>query len=219
MPKMTKLGYITGMVIFVLGTYVAIQTAVTTHKFDFLTSFDMAIPFMPEFVWIYHSLLPGITLTMLLLVKTRHLFLNIFWACLVAALVLNVSYVAFPSFYPRADFPVTNIHEALVEWTRQIDGSNNTFPSGHVTFAWLMFIGAFQSMIARKTPGLRSLYLLWAIGISLSTLVLKQHYIVDVISGISLAFAAYYISKPIVRLHMRLVTNDGSGKKITAQST
>ena len=207
MPKIAKLGYISIMTIFVLGSYILIQAAVTTHKFDFLTPYDMAIPFMPEFVWIYHSLLPGIVLTMMLLVKSKELFFNTFWACLVAAMILNISYVAFPSFYPRIDFEVTGLSEALVEWTRQIDGANNTFPSGHVTFAWLLFLGAAKSMAAKRLPALRRLYLLWAIGICLSTLVLKQHYIVDVISGISLACLSFYLAKPITRLHLKLVKN------------
>ena len=193
------------MMIFVLGSYILIQTAVITHKFDFLTPYDMAIPFMPEFIWVYHSLIPAIVFTMMLLVRSRPVFLNTFWACLVAALVLNISYVVFPSFYPRIDFEVTNISEAIVEWTRQIDGANNTFPSGHVTFAWLLFLGAVKSITARKLPSLKRLYLLWAIGVSLSTLVLKQHYIIDVVSGISLAYASFYLAKPITRLHLKLV--------------
>ena len=82
--------------------------------------------------------------------------------------------------------------------TRQIDASNNTFPSGHVTFAWIMFLGASSSNLAKRVVGIRRLYLLWAIGITMSTLVLKQHYIVDVISGITLAVACFYAARSFI---------------------
>jgi len=207
MPKAIRLRYILGMLVIYLGSYILVQAAVTTHKFDFLTSYDMAIPFMPSFIWLYHTIIPAILLTMILLVRTRQIFLNTFWACLLAAVILNISYVTFPSFYPRIGFEVNTLSEALVEWTRQIDAANNTFPSGHVAYAWLLCLGMWNSLVAQKNGFVRRVYLLWAIGISLSTLVLKQHYIVDVISGILLAYACFYLAKPITTLHTRLVTN------------
>jgi len=208
MPQATKLRYILVMMVLYLGGYIWIQAAITTHKFDFLTTYDMAIPFMPQFVWIYHSILPAILITMMLLVHSRQLFYNTFWAAMIATIILNVSYVAFPSFYPREVFEVATLSEAIVEWTRQIDASNNTFPSGHVTFSWLLCLGMWNSITAVKHSYLRRLYLLWAIGVSLSTLVLKQHYIVDVVSGALLAAACFYLAKPITSLYMKLVTSD-----------
>ena len=186
------------MMMFYLGLYVLIQAYVTTHEFDFMTEFDRAIPFMPQHVWIYHSMLPAIVATMVLLVKTKRVFFSTFWACLIAAVVLNISYVFFPSFYPRPEFEVNTISEAFVYLTYQVDGSSNTFPSGHVAFAWIMFLGAAYSETARRIQGLQPLYFLWALGVSLSTLTLKQHYIVDVFSGTLLALIAFYISRTFI---------------------
>ena len=206
MPRRDRMKYILLMMMLYLGLYVAIQALVTTHEFDFITEFDKAIPFMPEHVWIYHSMLPAILLTMILLVKTKRTFFSTFWACMITAFILNVSYVFFPSFYPRPEFDVTTVSEALVYLTYQIDSPNNTFPSGHVAFAWIMFFGVFHSEIARKIQGLRPLYLLWAIGISLSTLTLKQHYIIDVFSGVVLASASFYAS--FILMKHRLARNN-----------
>ena len=130
MPRRDRMKYILLMMMLYLGLYVAIQALVTTHEFDFITEFDKAIPFMPEHVWIYHSMLPAILLTMILLVKTKRTFFSTFWACMITAFILNVSYVFFPSFYPRPEFDVTTVSEALVYLTYQIDSPSNTFPSG-----------------------------------------------------------------------------------------
>jgi len=185
-----------GIVNFVL--YFVIQGVVTQHEYDFMTAFDLAVPFLPEYIWIYHSILPVIAVTMFLLVQTKRIFMTTFWSFVVAGLVLNTFYLVFPSFYPRTDFEITTISEFLLDFTRRVDGANNTFPSTHVTFSWILFWGVFYSKKAQLFKGLKSLYLLWAIGVSLSTLVLKQHYAVDVLSGISLAATCFFLVKPII---------------------
>ena len=114
--------------------------------------------------------------------------------------------MCFPSFYPRPEFEVNTISEALVQLTRKIDASHNTFPSGHVTFAWIMFLGAVKTKLANQVEGLKALYLLWAIGIAMSTLTLKQHYLIDVLSGITLAYVSFYISSAFVRARLRAAT-------------
>jgi membrane-associated phospholipid phosphatase len=194
MPRALKFKYLLFLAIFNLGTYFIIQNLVTTHQFDFLTELDEAIPLMPNYIWLYHTLLPGIAITMLSLFKTRKAFLTTFWASILATFIINFFYIFLTSFYPREVFEITNMSEALLSATRELDGSNNTFPSGHVAFSWLMYIGITKSKIGNKIQGLKSLYLLWAIGISMSTLVLKQHYIADVICGILLAYVSYYVA-------------------------
>jgi membrane-associated phospholipid phosphatase len=181
-----------------LALYFVVQGYVTKHELDLMTELDSAIPFMPENIWIYHSIFPVIGATMILLVKKRKVFFTTFWSCVLAMAVLNLMYVLFPSFYPRETFEINTISELLLDMTRNIDGANNTFPSGHVTFAWILFWGVFYSKIANTFEGLRSLYMLWAIGISLSTLVLKQHYVVDVVSGFGLAMTIFFLVKSAI---------------------
>jgi len=201
MPGHIKAKYILLMGLVYLGLYTSIQVLVTAHEFDFLTRYDKLIPFLPEHIWLYHTILPVILLTMFILVKTKRIFFITFWACAVSAVLLNISYVCFPSFYPRPEFDIDSISKAMVYITYQIDGSNNTFPSGHVAFAWIIFFGAYFSDMAKNISGLRCLYFLWAVGLSLSTLTLKQHYIVDVFSGILLGATSFYISFYMAKLY------------------
>jgi membrane-associated phospholipid phosphatase len=42
-------------------------------------------------------------------------------------------------------------------------------------------------------------YGLWAFGISISTLTLKQHYIIDVVGGFLLAFMCYFGAKWLLK--------------------
>tara|TARA_R110000824_G_scaffold281801_1_gene470108 strand:- start:77 stop:694 length:618 start_codon:yes stop_codon:yes gene_type:complete len=181
-----------------LFTYFLIQDCVT-HKYNFLTDVDKAIPFMPEFVWIYHSLLPVIGVTMVLLVRSKKLFFNAMWACVATTLILHFFYVTFPSFYPRPLFMPQDLSEVLVQFSYEIDNSSNTFPSGHVAFAWIMFWIAKHSERSREAPVLIDFYKLWAIAISISTLAIKMHYVIDVIGGFIVASSCFFIVRELIK--------------------
>ena len=197
MSKLSKAKYMFLFGIFNLGTYFLIQQYVS-HEYSFHLEIDDAIPFVPWTVWIYHTLLPGIIATMLLLVKSKKVFFTTFWASILATIIIHLCYIIFPSFYPRPDAGGEGLTRAFVELSFAIDNSSNTFPSGHVTFAWLMFWGAFWSDAVKKVLGLRRLYLLWAIGISLSTVTMKMHYVIDVIGGFTLAAFCFFLAKEVV---------------------
>ena len=126
MPIVRKANYVLLFGVINLFTYFLIQDCVT-HKYNFLTDVDKAIPFMPEFVWIYHSLLPVIGVTMVLLVRSKKLFFNAMWACVATTLILHFFYVTFPSFYPRPLFVPQDLSEMLVQVSYDIDNSSNTF--------------------------------------------------------------------------------------------
>ena len=198
MSTKLKTTYMALLGIFSLATYFIVQQLVS-HQYEFLTSFDEAIPFIPWTVWIYHSIIPVIVATMFLLVKSRRLFFTTFWACAAATIIINLFYIMFPSFYPRPDFAVTGINEILVEFSYTIDNSSNTFPSGHVAFAWIMYWGASFSKKTHQTLGLRRLYLLWAIALTLSTLTLKMHYIIDILGGFAVATFCFFVIKSYIK--------------------
>ena len=199
MSNGTKAKYLTLFIIFNFVTYFGIQLLFTVSEYNFLITLDHAIPFVPQFVWVYHTLIPVILITMFSFVSRKEVFFSAFTAYMIASVTLSIFYVLFPSFYPRESFvDPSSISGWLVELTRMIDGANNTFPSGHVTFSWLLafFVGLTQ--YAKSRLWIRTVYYIWAILITLSTLALKQHFIVDVLSGILLAGMCYFLSKNII---------------------
>jgi len=190
-----KAKYLTFFLIFNFLTYFGLQWLITHSEYNFLTSVDLAIPLIPGFIWIYHTLVPVIVLSMFFLVIRRDIFMTTFVAFSIATLILSLFYVLFPSFYPRIPIEATTLSEQFLNLTRTIDGAHNTFPSGHVTFAWLLTFCISHATSARKFAWLKPAYALWAVLISVSTLVLKQHYIFDVFSGLALAIICYYCAK------------------------
>jgi len=200
LPTTKKAGYVFIFLIAQIIIYSLIQRLMSTHEYDFSVALDEKIPFLPHFIWIYHTLIPAIIFTCVVLIKKKSAFMTAYFSCLVATSVLFIFYVLFPSFYPRGDlssyYQSTSVW--LVEMTRMIDSANNTFPSSHVTFSWLMFLSVSNSEIVKKRSFISVVYFLWALLVSFSTIVLKQHFIFDVISGMFLALISYSFIKKLM---------------------
>jgi len=62
-----------------------------------------------------------------------------------------------------------------------------------------MFFGVRLSQKAKETRGLASLYLLWAIGVSLSTLAIKMHYVIDVVGGFAVASFCFFTIRELIK--------------------
>ena len=187
--------------------YFLLQSALVMNtNHNLTTDLDNLIPFVPEFIWIYHSMIPIFILTTVILIEKKPVFFTAIASIIFASVIMLLFYTFFPAFYPRDGHTEASLSGFLVEVTRSIDGSSNTFPSGHVTFAWLLVFFIGLSNFAQKYKWIQVIYILWALLISISTLVLKQHFIVDVFSGMALATLCYFLGKHLVFERM-LVTN------------
>lgn len=187
------------MFTWLLGTsfmYFLVQF-IATDDYSFMTPFDYAVPFIPEFIWIYHTLIPVIIVSTIFSMEKRDVFFNTLIALTFSVIVLTLFHIVFPSFYPRQEIQVDTMSLWLVEVTRMIDASCNTFPSGHVTFAWILFFCIRDANCIKRTKALHLAYLLWAILIAISTVVLKQHYVFDVVAGIVLAWFSMTVAKKV----------------------
>ena len=184
--------------LFSLG-YFLIQHLVPVDGATLLVELDKAIPLMPEFIWIYHSLPLYILIVMVFLIKRAPIFWRTFSSCIMSSAVMFLCFAFVPVEYPRPEILVSGASSSLLAVTQAVDLAHNTCPSGHVAFAWLMFLAAIKTQWVRDEPWLGRVYLLWAVGIALSTLVLKQHFVADVIAGIFLATFSFYVAKFTVK--------------------
>ena len=208
MSNTTKVSYIFIVLCLYMLGYTVTQTIIEAGEYDFYTKIDSLIPLMPEFIWVYHSIIPVIITTAVGLVKDKNLFFTMFWSCLIISIVLNMSYMALPSFYPREDFAINNIHDYFLQLTRDLDGSHNTFPSGHVAFSWLMLLTALKTSFISSNRSMRFLYILWVVSVTVSTLTLKQHFIADVLAGIVLSYITFSLVNYLMSANSSLFIGD-----------
>jgi membrane-associated phospholipid phosphatase len=190
--------YTTLVFVFFLTGYFLIQRVVDAANLSLLVEVDKWIPLMTEFIWIYHSLPFYILIVMVFLIKRANVFWRTVVSCLASSVVMFACFVFLPVEYPRPDIVTTDFSSALLSFTQEVDFAHNTCPSGHVAFAWLMFLAAINTQWIKQEPWMGRVTLLWSIGIIMSTLVLKQHFIADVFAGVFLASFSFYCSKFVV---------------------
>jgi len=149
---------------------------------------DRAVPLEPAWMLVYGSLFVWVLLP-LLVVRQEQLFRRALKAYLMVLTVAYVGFVAYPTVAPR---PAEVLGEGFSAWCLRLqysmDQEFNCFPSLHVAHS---FVSALTSYRVHRGVGFAAV--LWAALIGVSTLFTKQHYVVDVIAGTLMAFAAYVL--------------------------
>jgi membrane-associated phospholipid phosphatase len=147
-------------------------------RFPVHFEWELAIPFVPATVLLYDSVYLHYILAPFVL-RTRH-ELDAYALALVAViLVAGVCFLLYPSelaYPPNLD---AGVWTGLVSATRRLALRYNLAPSLHVALAVLS-----MAVLATRARGVGKMLLwTWAGLIALSTLLLHQHHILDVVTG------------------------------------
>ena len=156
-------------------------------------SFDYYIPFVKEFVIAYFFWFAYMAMGLLYLgFKSKKDFYKL---VLFLALCMSISYIIF-IIYPNAQFPrpiITkrDIFSRLVSFLYSIDGTNNVFPSIHVANAIGVHVSLLNCDRLKNSGKIKSASFIAMAAICASTVLIKQHSVIDVAGGTVLAFILY----------------------------
>ncbi len=177
------MGYAVWFLLYqLIGRYAA---TLPTH--DLATRVDRAVPFVPEAVWVYEACY-ALPFLPVLVVRDRHRLR----VALVAALIANAGafalYLVAPVAFVRPSLGHTLSERALaLEYAWEFTPGANNMPSLHVAMSWLVWLICRTSLGSVARASLLGL----VIAISASTLLVKQHIVVDVAAGTLWAFASF----------------------------
>ncbi len=184
-------------VLAVAYTHIGASTMPRSNALSLTTPLDDAIPLMPEMVFAYVSIYlfwaPAIFLSRVTLGD----FSRLVFVMGIALFLGLAIHQYMPSAYPRPALPANDSSFSVVflRWYYTLDHPNNTFPSTHC----IAVVGLLCFMRNRLRPFARYAYEAWGALIFASTVLVKQHYVVDVIGGIALGTAVFLIlSRPRV---------------------
>lgn len=156
-----------------------------------LTRVDAVVPFIPQTVWLYVSEYLYLAVIYWSYKNLQNLnrfiyaFLSLQAGCVIVFWLwpTAISRGAFP--IPASLDPVTRL---ILTVLRRADSPTNCFPSFHVGSVYLSCL-----LISSEERPKFYFFLVWSTAISLSTLTLKQHYFVDVVSGFCLAVILFLV--------------------------
>jgi len=150
------------------------------------TALDSAIPVVPIFVIPYDSLQPYIYATLILFLLFRSKCFQS--ACLAMITIWFISYAFYYFLQSEVIRPVltgTDTFSKMVMNVYAGDNAYNDFPSLHTSLSTIL---AIHWVKVNRPLGI--VLSIWTALIVASTLLVKQHYIADMIFGLALAFAA-----------------------------
>ncbi|MHB8124979.1 MAG: phosphatase PAP2 family protein [Desulfitobacteriaceae bacterium] len=141
-----------------------------------------------------------------LLYRNPHVYAITLFSSLVG---LSISYIIFTvvqTTTPRPDVTGTDFFTQFITWLYQTDNPYNSFPSIHVLVCFILFFACKRIILKHRNAALFIQSL--AVLISLSTLLIKQHTITDVVGSIVLSWLLFHGVEEAFRLFSR----DLSGK-------
>ena len=149
---------------------------------------DEAIPFKPQWSWVYSFLYYPAILYLNLLAEDSGHFNKMAFSFLVLLFMQMIFFWLFPVSTPehwRSINTGKTWSEKFLLFVQKFDQSTNCFPSMHVSVAMLTALHAWS--------GLGAWGLLFPLLIALSCVYTKQHYLVDLPAGALLGCLAYVV--------------------------
>ena len=152
-------------------------------------AFDRALPLVPVWSLVYGALYFFLIVLPVFVVRQEEQIRRTFWAYLSVWLFAYAVFLAYPTAAPR---PKSVPGDGFAIWgLLALYGSDppfNCFPSLHVAHSFISALTCYRvhhrlGLVAAAAASL----------VAVSTLFTKQHYVLDVVAGVILALAAYWI--------------------------
>ncbi len=153
----------------------------------YIFEWERRIPFQPEFVWIYLSIYPTFLLPFLF-IRDRDFFRIFSLAYITVMFVCYVAYLIYPVTIERPEFAEDSFSTWALGIVYRADKPWNCFPSMHVAMSLLAALTILEVHHVRGV-----LTLLLTVAIAASTVLIKQHYILDVLGGMGLTLLIYFV--------------------------
>jgi len=102
-----------------------------------------------------------------------------------------ICFILFPLTLARPEIPLASLSDRLLAALYAADRPTNLFPSLHVSLSFL-----FALAVGDARPRLRPWMIAWAALVAVSTLFTRQHYLIDVVGGVIVAWIAWRIYLP-----------------------
>lgn len=170
----------------------------TDYSFIFL-KFNQAVPFLSWTIYPYILAYPFWALSFFYIgYRSKKNMYTILALVLITFTIAGLTYFFFQTdvqawretsgLFERSDL---NFTESIVFWIYNSAGARNANPSMHCMMSWLAILGARMD----KTMPKPAKILIWFLGVAIciSTQTLKQHYIIDLITGLALVEGFYWI--------------------------
>ncbi|USN53133.1 MAG: phosphatase PAP2 family protein [Candidatus Nomurabacteria bacterium] len=163
----------------------------TVHSFKL--PIDDQLPIVSEFVivYVFGFFGWGAAYVLWTLWRLPKAYLRFMLAMLFAVVMAYIIYLSYQSTVPRPDLEVQNGFDQILKWVYGQGRRYNSFPSGH-TYTTVILLLSTLTIVRNRYW--RAFFIVLGLSIILSTVLLKQHYVLDPLAGIVVASFAWWLS-------------------------
>lgn len=164
------------VVVYGLGNWWAVRSP---YQMRFWMEWEHALPFVPWMILFYFSMYLVVVCPLLFLNvgEIQRLEKSLLWATGIAGvfffLVPAPLAIARPENVPGWEYWFSSLYA--------VDNIGNTLPSLHITYSWMLLATATY-----KQPKFAWISVPWMVLIAASVVLVKQHYVADILSGLLL---------------------------------
>ena len=164
----------------------SVTVAQTTHTLPTF-AWEREILLTPEYVFIYLTIYPTFLLPFLF-IHQKDFFRLFSFAYITVMCVCYLVYLFYPVSLNRPELTVNSFSTWVLGIVYRADRPWNCFPSMHVAMSLL---AALTILEVHRFRGM--LILLLTFWIAFSTVLIKQHYVLDVVAAMLLTFVIYFV--------------------------
>jgi membrane-associated phospholipid phosphatase len=179
-------GYWAGINLLVFGVVYPLVnwlTGIRAHNYDLYLDSERTIPFFPAWIWVYLSInLLFMAPPLVMRASAMPLLGKRMLAATLAACAIFLILPARLGF--ERVVPEDALYQAVFSALFRADGPHNLMPSLHVSYASLCILSCQSAAHGRLG---RVAWGLWLLAIVMSTVLVHQHHLLDIASGLVLA--------------------------------
>ena len=177
---------LTGLYLFVfLFGFFLLEVFAPSPKFIVHSVFDDWIPFNEWFVIPYFFWYLWVPLFLIFfMIREKEAYLELCFIMFAGATLCLIIYILCPTGLElRGEITKTNLCSGAVRLLRRIDPPQNVCPSIHVSSTVAIHLVVCRSVTFKQNRKIKMLSLFVTLMISISTLFIKQHSVIDVLYG------------------------------------
>ena len=155
---------------------------------------DEQIPFITLMIWVY--ILAYVVWIVGFIVigrESREVCYEVLMGEQIAKFICLIIFITFPTTIVRPEFEINGISDWLTNLIYTMDSPDNLLPSIHCLESWICFRGALRCKKVGKSY--RWIMFISAILVFASTVMVKQHVVIDIAAAIAVVEAGLFISK------------------------
>ena len=178
-PKYAVIPLICVFIVNMLSYMGSRAIAVNFHHYDLSLPIDQKIPMVEFFVVFYVLAYAQWVISYILIGReSKDVCYRFSTADIIAKIICFVVFITFPTTLQRPEASDNNIFGILTNLIFSLDSPDNLLPSIHCLESWVCFRGA---LALKKIPAWYKYFsLVFSIGVFMSTVLLKQHVLLDI---------------------------------------